>query len=247
MTRRRPPTDEPNRTEPTRPGRRLTRRSALATAGTAAGFLFGAGGLTALGVGRASAQEAVVDDFEHMDMSIYDFDRSSSAAGFVSDPTRNGSAALRITGAYCSMIRRETLEVAPEAGDTISYWLAASGDSGAVNRGYVNYGVQDHANYYFAFLDFDDDRLNLSRWERGGQYIMDDAASGFAFSPDQWYEVVVDWGSDGDHAVTVSEDGESEVASVSATDSTWTDGGIGFDTYLDDSETVYYDFVTLRD
>jgi len=43
-----------------------------------------------------------------------------------------------------------------------------------------------------------------------------------------WYDIQIEWGSDNTHIATLYDDSGTSLGSVSGTDSTYTDGGIGY-------------------
>lgn len=200
------------------------------------------------GYGRIDARQAVsktsdvtvVDDFEDGDLSEYSFDRGSSGASIVSSPTYSGSSSLEMAGDYTEMISTSGLSTYPSAGDTFSCWMRL--DAGVENANFT-YGVQDHGNRYYVKLDGEQDGWWLFKYENGSGASIS-GESGIGLSADTWYEVEVEWRTDGDHILTLMDASGSVLSQVVATESTWTDGGIGFDAYLSSDEAVYFDAVT---
>lgn len=185
----------------------------------------------------------VVDNFEDGNLDEYEFDRGQSGASVVSNPVYRGSNALEINGTNTEMISMSGLQNYPAAGDVFSYRVRATGGANKTN---FTYGVQNHLNRYYVHLKFADDSLVLLRYEDGSSYVLDKQSSGFTLSEDEWYEVTIDWQEDGTHTVSLYDSAGGLVAQVSATDSTWPAGGVGYDAYLSSSGgTVYYDQVML--
>jgi hypothetical protein len=185
-----------------------------------------------------SGEGVTVDDFEDGDLSEYSFDRGSSGASVVSSPTVYGSKALEISGTNTEMIKTTGLPNEPQAGDVFSYWVRGTNGADDIN---LTYGVQDHTNRYFVRVDFANDNLRLYRYEGSDAYLLKEQTSGFTLSEDVWYRVVVDWRTNGNHIVSLRTRGWEE--QLEAMDSTWKDGGIGYDAYLGDGGTVYIDSV----
>lgn len=190
-----------------------------------------------------SANE-VIDSFEDSDLAEYDFDRGSSGASIASEPTYGGSSVLEISGTNTELISTSGLDHYPAAGDVFSGWVRGEGGADDLN---FSYGVQDHTNRYFVRVDFADDRLQLYRYENGEAHPLAKQVSGFTLSQDTWYNVEVDWRKSGTHTVTLYDCDGGQVAQITDTDSTWTDGGIGYDAYLESSGgTVHFDYVAIH-
>jgi len=223
----------------------INRRSYLKMVGASAGLSAGGTGLTSLGIQSARAQQEspcnTVDDFEDADLSEYEFDRGSSGATIVSSPTYSGSHALEISGTNTEMISMNGLGEYPAAGDVFSTWVRGTNNADRIN---ITYGVQNHLNRYFARLNPEQGHMALYRTEDGSSTLLTDKS--VPLSQDTWYEVHIDWQSDGTHVFTLFDDNGSQVSQISATDSTWTAGGIGYDAYLGDGGTVYIDHTQIH-
>lgn len=203
-----------------------------------------------------------IDDFEVSNRSledVYDFDRGKAGASIVSDSeysgsnslesSYNGSHALKIEGSNTEMISRpgDGLSFYPSAGDSLSFWVMASGGADVVN---FSYGVQDHANRYIARMNFAANELDLWRLENNQAIPLAGQSTTTDLTEDKWYEVTVDWGTDGTHTLSIYDTDNNEPAEFSYTESSpkWTSGGIGYDAYLaNNGGTIYIDDVKLGD
>ncbi len=221
----------------------LNRRSYLKTIGaTGSGLALGGLGLEETAIESAHAAPTVIDDFEDSDLSEYDFDRGSSGASVVSSPAYNGSGVLEISGTNTEMISTSGLSYYPSAGDTFSYWVRGTGGADDIN---LTYGVQDHDNRYFIRVDFANNDLVLYRNENSDPVNL--AGTDLSLSEDTWYEVEVDWGDSGSQVVTLYDSSGSQLGQISASDSTWTSGGIGYDAYFGSSGgSAYFDYITTE-
>ncbi|MFC4553475.1 hypothetical protein [Halorussus sp. GCM10023401] len=191
-----------------------------------------------------SANE-VIDSFEDSDLAEYSFDRGSSGASVVSNPTYGGSSVLEISNDNTEMISTSGLDHYPSAGDVFSSWVRGTGGADDIN---FTYGVQDHTNRYFVRVDFANDNLKLYRYENASATLLEKQTSGFTLSEDTWYNVEVDWRKTGAHTATLYDCDGGQVAQITGTDSTWTSGGIGYDAYLGSSGgTVYFDYVAIHE
>jgi hypothetical protein len=228
-----------------RNGTNVNRRSYLKMVGTGAGFTAGGTGLTSLGTRSVRAtQESpcnVVDDFEDTDLSEYEFDRGKSGASLVTSPTYSGAYALEISGTNTEMISMNGLDHYPAAGDVFSTWVRGTNNADRIN---ITYGVQNHLNRYFARVNPEQGHVALYRYEDGNGTLLAD--KGVPLSQDTWYEVQIEWQTDGTHVFTLFDESGGQVAQISATDSTWTAGGIGYDAYLGDGGTVYFDHTQIH-
>lgn len=235
--------------EITREPRIIDRRSYLKTIGaTGGGLALGGIGLSETEIESARAATTIIDDFEDGSLSEYNHDTTRSGRAEIvsssSNPTYDGSYAMAISNEIAELISTSGLAAYPAAGDTFSYRIRGSGGANDLN---LSYGVQDHNNRYFVRVDIANNDLMLARYQSGSITWLNKNSGGFTLSQDTWYEVEVAWSGSGDHTATIYDGSGSQVAQVSASgDSTWTSGGIGYDAYVGDGGTVYFDYVTLE-
>jgi hypothetical protein len=104
--------------------------------------------------------------------------------------------------------------------------------------------VQNHDNRYFVNVEFQGGAIRLSKLEGGNSTVLA-ADSTFALSENEWYELEVDWRKTGQHVVSISDCDGNQLAEISVTDTTWSDGGIGFDAFASSGGTVHYDHVAI--
>jgi serine protease len=188
------------------------------------------------------ADGAMIENFEDGDLSEYSVDRGSGHS-LVSTPAYDAHA-LEMTGDTTEIISTNGLNKYPVAGDTFTVRFRTNGIQGGEQANFT-WGVQDHENRYFVLLHPSEQRIWLFKCEDGNSETFS-TKSEATFEPDTWYLMEVEWALDGTQTVTLyEEDGTTEIASVSGTDTTWTDGGIGFDAYLSSGEAVYFDEVLL--
>ncbi|NEU56786.1 hypothetical protein [Halorussus sp. MSC15.2] len=196
----------------------------------------------AKGSGCGSSTEGVIDDFEDGDLSEYAFEAGSSYANVVSSPTHSGSYALEFADASPGAISTSGLNAYPSAGDTFSYWVRASGGADNLN---VTWGVQDHDNRYYAKLKPSSGEFYLFTYENGnGQSHSNEHH--LSLSQDTWYEIEIQWATDGTQTAVLYDAGGTQLARISMTDSTWSSGGVGYDAYLSSGESVYFDDVRFE-
>jgi len=169
----------------------------------------------------------VLDSFEDGDLSEYT-KQGRRVVGITQSPVYDGNNAYK--GRQEIIDENEELGTVQQ-GDTFSAFTRATHAQFATHG--INFGVQDIDNFYYVIFtahDPDDpsDRgiVKLKRESSGEITTLEDAE--LNWEPDTWYETKVSWGNDGTIDVTIYEDGSTEVASLSATDTTYSSGGIGF-------------------
>lgn len=202
------------------------------------------------GYGRVDAYKAVstspdttiVDDFEDENLSEYDFTTGGSGASVVSSPTYSGSYGLELSGTTTKILSTSGLSIYPSAGDVFSYWVRL--ENGTENTNFT-YGVQDDNNRYYLKLNGSDDSLRLFKKENGSSTSLT-GDDGVGVSAATWYEIEVNWRTDGEHIITLYDGAGNQHKQISVSDETWTEGGIGYDSYLSSGESVYFDYVTIK-
>lgn len=190
------------------------------------------------------ADVQLIDDFEDDDLSEYEYDPDRNGpAQVVSSPTYNGDGALMMDETT-EVISRSGLDYYPSDGDT--FGCHVRGENGVTIANFT-YGVQDHQNRYLVQLRWDNQSVKLVRYEDDDLNVIDHVNP--TLDHGVWYEIEVEWGDDGSHVATVTDDAGNQVAAVSATDTTWSSGGVGFDGYAGDAwggGEVYFDYATAE-
>ena len=130
----------------------------------------------------------------------------------------------------------------PQPGDTITYYTqtdyldgySAYADAAAV-RSRFYFGVQNASNKYAVEINMPNaashaDSIRLLKVEGGTVTELAAATSLGLNYKGNWYNVSVEWGTDGTITVTLRdhENGGTKVAELSATDDTFGAGGVGF-------------------
>jgi hypothetical protein len=194
----------------------------------------------------------ISDRFENRDLDdAYRFDRGRDGASVItyadqdySGPnplgdTYFGRSGLKINGTYTEMISLpgDGLRHYPSAGDTFSTYFMPTGGTDNLN---FTWGVQSHTDRYYVKVEPSSGGMYLFKYKDGDGISLDSAS--VSMSQDTWYWIEVNWGTDGTHTVELYDIEDNVLATVTGSDSEWTDGGIGFDAYLtSDEETVYFD------
>lgn len=226
----------------------IKRRSILKSIGVlGAGATGGGAGLTltapiATASGSSTYGTTVIENFEDSDLTEYSIDRDPSGASIVSSPTLSGSYSLEVKAANTELLSTSGLDFYPSAGDTFGCWVQGVNGAAALN---FTYGGQDENNRYVAKLNFQNDSFILHRYENGTLYNLAAKWSGIVVEEDEWYHIEIQWGTDGSHVCSLFEKSGSKLCEISSNDTTWQDGGVGYDAYLNTSGgSVYFDYVT---
>jgi hypothetical protein len=193
----------------------------------------------------SSETATVIDDFEDGDISEYRFDTEK----FVVQTTvvKEGSSALEVatgTNEHIISYTGNGLPYYPEAGDTFRWW----GRTSILQNWILLYfgvksgtgGASDTPDGYATFLHFGKDKLILRKREGGTNNRL--AETAFSFSTDTWYDTEIIWKTNGTISVRLLDDTGTELATVSATDTTFTSGGIAWQS-ANNSGSKYMDYV----
>jgi hypothetical protein len=208
----------------------------------------------------SSPEYVVVDDFEPpKDLSDhYRFKTGESNASAVSDdsavysgsntlaPSYSGRGVLEHSDEKVEMfsLPGDGLANYPSAGDTFSAYVLCEGGLGDT---FVAYGVQDSLeDYYWLNVDFTNEKMHLFKQDNG-EYMSIGSSGQLSFDADTWYYVTVHWGTNGTHEIYLEDLHENVIGEVSAEDSEYTSGGVGFVSSFppDQSETFYWDFYMI--
>jgi len=119
-------------------------------------------------------------------------------------------------------------------GETIRFMQYIDTTSGSADEVCTKFGVQspvtDNNNYAVCLEQYGSEKIALMR-DVSNSYIfgggVDLASSSVSFSTG-WYEVLIDWQTGGAIDVSVYDETGALAATTSATDNTYTSGGIGF-------------------
>jgi len=185
----------------------------------------------------------IIDNFEDgSPFNPYFFESGQSGASIVQSPTVLGNNALELAGTTTELYSTSGLDIYPSAGDTIRYSVRATGGADDTN---FSYGVQDAGNRYYLNTDFANGKFRFFILENYDHSSLD-GTSAVTFDEDVWYQVELTWKTDGTHEARLIHPVDGEVTTITASDSTYSNGGIGFDAYLSAGQAVYYDFLTCN-
>ncbi|MFW5950076.1 MAG: hypothetical protein ACOCR6_01845 [archaeon] len=181
--------------------------------------------------------DSVVDNFEDADadpagpyesgegISDY-YGGDTGSANRQTGTVYEGAHALELSS-ESAIISTSGLPRYPAQGDTFSariYLAGNSNDCGILYGCPSEAGEGSQSGYLTSVNDTND--FTLYRYD-GGSVTEIGSDSGSA-STGEWWEIEVAWGTDDSHEATFYDSSGTEQASISATDDTYTDTGVGF-------------------
>lgn len=117
----------------------------------------------------------------------------------------------------------------PSQGDTFRWHHYHGGNSNGASQ--IQFGFQDWNNRYQASFNINDDVMKLQKVEGGSGSTM--TSSSLSGSSGNWYINEVEWQEDGTIIYTVYDSNENQLNQISATDNTFTSGGIALEAHGD--------------
>jgi len=188
---------------------------------------------TAISVSSSTDVFIAADDFE--DGSISEYSGQTGLFGVSATFNNDGTYGLGNAGnesgrANLGGIFRFDQTVSQ--GQTLRYKQYVDTTAGSNDEACTLFGVQSpgttNQNYAVCIEQFGTDRISLAR------NVIDNDVSGTILASSTvsfstgWYEVEVDWGTDDSFFISLYDGSENLVTTMSATDSTYISGGIGF-------------------
>ena len=187
------------------------------------------------GLIASASADIIVDDFEDGDISEY----SGQTAPFSADQTDpyagNFSLHYDDSDSDSEVIASTSgLNQYPQAGNNTSFRFKWDGETGGDN---IFFGVSNIAS--ISDTDFDayklainhvSDSISITKVQKdgvGGQETTLNSASA-TIDQNEWHEGIFRWGSNGDLKFELYDSNDNLVSEVSASDSEYTSGGIGF-------------------
>jgi hypothetical protein len=188
------------------------------------------------------SSSVVVDSFEDGDMSEYNVTGGFTVVDESNKPfsAKDGSKMLEVATNTVSANSTSGLNDYPQAGDTFRCWHRFGSVSGTGNQ-WTKWGVQsesDAADGYY--VNTTGQGFSLRIRDGGNNSTL--ASGSVSFQSDEWYELEVDWATDGTFTVSWHEEDGSQIGDiVTATNSEYASGGIGFRNGAG-ADTVHRDF-----
>jgi alpha-L-rhamnosidase len=208
-------------------------------------------GERASGLVDVRPQVVIIDGFEDGDIDEYDGDVGGYSVT-EDAPVFHGSSSLKMptAGRERRISSSSGLKRYPSAGDIVKYdfQLGSASDTLTFVFGAQSEGANP-PNRYDLNLNSPSNTLLLWRIEDGDPVKIASATVDVGDHLNEWIEGTVEWSTDGTIACTLTDASGVELASLSATDATFSHGGIGFRTKKTKSSPgVAIDYVrTLRE
>jgi hypothetical protein len=167
----------------------------------------------------------VIDDFESASTANYTLINGSDNTRF-DTPAYKGSYGWRTDGPHPTAVNTEWasqpgdgLSAYPEPGDRILVWGRAITSGGSVS---LMFPANSHSDTYRA--SFSPSQLIVSNQATGTS-----SSTSINASQDTWYELVVDWHTDGSYDALIRDQSGESLGSDRINETTFADdGGIGF-------------------
>jgi len=179
-----------------------------------------------------SASTVAAYTIDTFDDSGYDEYTEVGTATFVVDesgPTRNGGS-LKITddndASHAGIESSSGLNRYPKAGDTWEVWTYIPNEPKPVLH--TRFAVQDNSNFYDVTHQARDDvnEFRLRKMEGGTVTNVDVVSFDYSEVKGSWVRTEVQWQSDGTMTATLYDEGGTQLAQASGTDTTYTEGGV---------------------
>jgi hypothetical protein len=179
----------------------------------------------------------IVDDFEDNNLSEYSSIEGNTATQ--SNVVHDDTYAIRteetsdVTRGHAGSM--SGLSRYPQAGDTFQYWVRT--EQGNTAR--MGFGLQEDTKDNGYEILFNDSKIDIRRFDNGSGTVISETK--VSTSAATWYQHVVEWEESGNITATLYDESGSELASTSATDTTYSDGGISFSGKGLDGHKWYFD------
>ena len=186
-----------------------------------------------------SGGTVIIDDFESGGISNYGGD--TSEVSVQTSTVYEGTYALaNDTGSTASITSTSGLNAYPSQGDTFTWrTIIDSGFAGGLFAVQSEAGDSSLSGY---LVHAGSDTINIQRND-SGTYTKLNETTGLTIPTSAWVQFEVTWLSDGSIDVVLYDDAGSEITTLSATDTTYTSGGVGWRT---DNANQYQDYMVIQ-
>lgn len=197
---------------------------------------------------RLGSDAVIVEDFEDSS-PLGEYSGSTGGWSIVNSPVYEGSNAAATSEDYKRIYDTDHAN-SPSQGETFSVrHRSDTGGNGNYHMLWVMFGVQSSNTYYQVRAGYDSVGLQLYRWDSGSSnWLAGNSTS--VHSINEWNYFDVTWddgtlgGSQGDITVDGYDSADNAVVSISANDTNYASGGIGYEANVDtnNSGTLYTDY-----
>lgn len=177
--------------------------------------------------GRVISNSVIIDDFEDGDIAEYSGDTGNFSTS--TTPIQNGTNSLEAStsGSSVAIHSSNGLDSYFDQGETMRVWMR-TGTNTDINQ-FVSYFAQKEGstgvNRYYVELARAAGVFRLIMYDGSANIL---ASASQTYSDSTWYEVEVNVTTGGDHTLTLLDSSGSQLNQIAVTDTTYSDGGVGF-------------------
>ncbi len=170
-----------------------------------------------------------IDYYEDNDLGEYTKTRNGSSSTTTTD-SYEGSYALEQTFSgtnYAEIQSTSGLNAYPKQGDTVTWHVKRNSNTDTAYA--LFYAVQsetDSPDSYQVDIRPANGSFRIVKWSSGSPTALNSVSA--SYPSNEWMTVKLDWGNDGSMTATIEDSTGTEIASVSASDTAYSSGGIGF-------------------
>ncbi len=173
----------------------------------------------------------VIDDFEDGEISEYSKFDDTGSFSVQTGTVHDGTQALQGNVTTASppndyIYSSSGLHRYPQAGDTFEFWVRGEPTNSSSTIPAVLFGGNDQSDCYCYWIRPADDIIRLDVVSGGNRTLL--ASRSVSLSASTWYRGVVEWGDGGLITCRVFDGDGTELANISANDSTYSGGGFGW-------------------
>lgn len=192
--------------------------------------------------------EKTIDDFE--DNDIAEYTGNTGPFDVVSTTAFEGTYSLKGSsgGSLATIVSTSGLNAYPAQGDTIDYRAYTTdtdpaGTGGDSARAGMLFGVTESggniSDGYGAINNYADDNIQLQKFSGGGRSGLNSTTIDWSSYNSEWIRGEIEW--DSTITYTVYDDAGTVIDTVSASDSSYTSGGIGWYINAAGNGSCFYD------
>ena len=157
------------------------------------------------------------DDLQHFGGDTDSFDINNDS------PVKEGDFSLKVTsenGSPDVMGSLSGLEHYPDVGDTHRIWYYPNDVNNSIQTfGFGHDSETSRSNGYFVILDVESDEILIERLDSGSRQLLG-SESDIGYNDKEWHDIEILHESNGDLTVTVTDNEEIELASITVNDDT---------------------------
>lgn len=193
----------------------------------------------------------IIESFERTSPLDEYADLNDNIFSISTSTVESGSKALEATYDNTNLSNRQTIvstDFSVSAGNTyrsnFRFGTLGSGNSTTLSLS-VGFGVQDETSFdgYAISGATGTDEFRILRFDNGAGTNL--ASTTQSYTANDWWECDFEWGSSGSLTATLYDETGTQTAQLTATDTTYSSGGIGFSMFnnFDNTQSIFADYV----